>query len=276
MNRIHAPEIEDYDWCPAVLRDTLTEVLRTSCEVFRVFDSAAKVVAEVLDETGATRVVDLCSGSGGPAVVLLDALERLDGRRIDAVLTDKYPNAAAFARAEAEGRGRIVARRDPIDATATLPEDLTGVRTLFNALHHFRPSMARAILGAAARDRQPIACFEMVERSLQGVAIVGTTPFMVAASVPFLKPRTWKRLALTYALPVLPAMIAWDGFASCLRAYSPAELRQLVDGLGDENYQFRVFTRRAPWNPVRVTGVVGVPVMRARDRVQAMGAVPAI
>ena len=262
MNRIHAPEIEDFEWCPAVMRDALTDILRTSCEVFRVFESAASLVAEVLDESGATRLVDLCSGSGGPAVVLLDALERLDGRKVEAVLTDKFPNARAFARAEAKGRGRIVARHDSIDATE-LPTDLTGLRTLFNALHHFRPPMARAILAAAARARQPIASFEMVERSLQGVAMVATTPLIVAGAMPFLQPRTWQRLALTYALPVLPAMITWDGFASCLRAYSPDELRQLVDGLGDADYEFRVVTRRTWRNPMRITAVLGLPVRRA-------------
>ncbi|WP_394835489.1 hypothetical protein LVJ94_01005 [Pendulispora rubella] len=258
MNRIHAPEIEDYEWCPALWRNTLTDVLRASSEWLHLFDSAAGIAAEVLTGTSAARIVDLCSGSGGPAVALVDALERWHGIRVDAVLTDKYPNHAAFDRLERQRRRRIVGLREPIDATA-LPDHLVGLRTLFNALHHFRPPMARAIFAAAARARQPIASFEMVERSLQGVAIVGGAPLFAAAVMPFLSPRSWSRLALTYGLPLLPAMITWDGFASCLRAYSPDELRALVAGLEDEHYRFRVVTRRASWHRIRVTALIGEP-----------------
>ena len=29
----------------------------------------------------------------------------------------------------------------------------------------------------------------------------------------------------TYLIPICPLAFAWDGFVSCLRTYSPAELR---------------------------------------------------
>lgn len=259
MRRIQAPELEDYEWFPTPLRDALTDVLRISTSTLGIFDGAVPILADLLAQTGARRIVDLCSGGGGPLVSVLGALEARTGRRPDVVLTDKYPNHRAFARAEAERPGQVVGRRASTDATA-LPDELDGVRTIFNALHHFPPGLARAIFADAVRRRQPIASFEVVERSLSGALIVGGVPAVAFALTPFIRPRTLGRFAMTYALPLVPAVTTWDGFASCLRAYSPEELEELVDGLGSSDYLFRVERRRAGWMPMHVTSLVGQPV----------------
>jgi hypothetical protein len=52
----------------------------------------------------------------------------------------------------------------------------------------------------------------------------------------------------------------WDGFASCLRAYSPAELHALVAGLSRPDYEFRVVQTRSLNAPFRVTALIGVPL----------------
>lgn len=262
MGRIHAPELEDYDWFPTPLRDALTDMLRVSTTTLHVFDGALPVIRDVLVETGAERIVDLCSGGGGPLVSLLGSLERRHGLRVPVVLTDKFPNARAFALAEAERPGQVVGRRESTDATA-VPEELSGLRTIFNALHHFPPELARSIFADAVRKRQPIASFEIVERTPWAAMMISGTPLACAAFTPLAKPRTLSRFALTYAFPIIPAVMLWDGFASCLRAYSPAELEALVEGLGDDGYRFRVERHRAAHLPIFVTSLVGMPTGRA-------------
>ncbi len=42
---------------------------------------------------------------------------------------------------------------------------------------------------------------------------------------PFIRPFRWSRLVFTYVIPVLPLLIVFDGIVSCLRVYSPDELR---------------------------------------------------
>jgi hypothetical protein len=258
MPRVHAPELEDFDWFPRALRDCLTDVLRVTTTTLRIFEGAVPVLRELLEETGATRIVDLCSGGGGPLGSVLDSLEREHGLTPEVVLTDRFPNLEAFARAEARRPGQVRGERDPIDATR-LPPELTGVRTLFNALHHFRPPLARAIFEDAVRSRQPIASFEIVERTPSGALMVASIPFVTLALTPALRPATLTRLAATYALPVVPAITMWDGLASCLRAYAPEELLALVEGLDGNGYRFRVDRRRAPRLPLYVTSLVGVP-----------------
>jgi hypothetical protein len=258
MPRVAAPELEDYPWFPAPLRDAMTGFLRVASGVIGASEAAAPLVLEAMDAARTERIVDLCSGGGGPVVSLVRTLRERHRRDASAVLTDLYPNRDAFERAEAELPGHATGRRESTDA-ARVPDELTGVRTLFNALHHLPPEVARAVFADAAAKRQPIVTFELVERSLQGAAIVAGLPLAIGALMPFVRPRRASTLALTYALPVLPAAITWDGFASCLRAYSVAELEALVAPLQRADYRFRVVRRRIPWRPVFMTSVLGLP-----------------
>jgi hypothetical protein len=227
--------------------------------VVGVSDVAAPLLLEAMESIGTDRIIDLCSGGGGPVLSTVKALESEYGRRVSATLTDKFPNGAAFERAESELPGRVHGRRESTDATA-VPADLVGVRTIFNAFHHLPPAIAKAVLADAAAKRQPIVTFELVERSVQGVMMITGLPFGVFGLMPFVRSITPLALALTYVVPVIPAATWWDGFASCLRAYSVPELEAMIVDLQRPDYRFRVVRRRVPWRPVYVTSVIGTPV----------------
>jgi hypothetical protein len=221
-----------------------------------VFDAATPVLRAVIERHRATRIIDLCSGGGGP---LLSILEHLPS--VSAVLTDLYPNARAFDAAEARLPGRVTCHRESVDAT-DVHEQLDGVRTIFNALHHFRPHDARKIFADAVKKRQPICAFEVVERRPATVLTVAGTPLAVLALTPFSKPDP-ARLLFTYALPLIPLATGWDGMASCLRAYGLDELRDVVHGLASEEDGYRFIIDRAPSHgmfPFRVTYVIGEPI----------------
>lgn len=259
MDRIAAPELEDFDWFPVVLRDAMTGFLRVSADFLNVAAGASPLVLEALEASDTERIVDLCSGGGGPVLSLVQALERDYGRRVPAVLTDKFPNLPAFDRAERELRGRVLTRRESTDATS-VPAELRGVRTIFNAFHHLPPQVAKAVLADAAEKRQPILTFEFVERSFQGFGAVSQAPLAVYGFMPFVRPADPVALACTYALPIVPLATLWDGFASCLRAYSVGELEAMVVDLQRPDYRFRVERRRIPGRPVYLTSVFGKPI----------------
>jgi len=46
---------------------------------------------------------------------------------------------------------------------------------------------------------------------------------------------------------------------SCLRSYSVEELRALTDDLNDDTYAFRVERIPVPWQPLRITALIGEP-----------------
>lgn len=253
MRRIHAPEIEDEPWCPRPLRDALTGFLQVAAERGGFLDAAAPVLAGVLSRTGEARVVDLCSGGGGALVALLDELPA----GVTATLTDLYPNQAAFAHAERRAPGRVTGRRSSIDAT-DVPEALGGVRTLFNALHHFRPADARRIIADAAAKGQAICVFELVERRPLTVLTIAMVPVAVWAAAPLQPGFNLLRFLFTYPVPLIPLLVWWDGLCSCLRSYSTEELRELTVGLEHDGYRFTVQQSRGVF--LRVTSLVGEPV----------------
>lgn len=258
MPRIAAPELEDFDWFPVPLRDAMTGWLRVVSELGGVSTVAAPLVLEAMDSIGTNRIIDLCSGGGGPVISLVQMLARNYHRDVVATLTDKFPNAPAFARAEAEAPSLIEGRLTVTDATAVPPE-LVGVRTIFNAFHHLPPPVAKAVLADAARARQPIITFEFVERSAQGALILAGLPLGVYGLMPLVRSASPLALALTYLLPVVPLATLWDGAASCLRAYSVPELEAMVADLGTDDYTFRIERVRVPGRPIYVTSVIGMP-----------------
>jgi hypothetical protein len=102
---------------------------------------------------------------------------------------------------------------------------------MFSSFHHFEPSEARQVLQNAVQAGRGIGIFEVAQRSSKTLAILFITPLLVLGLTPGIRPFSWSRLFWTYCLPVIPFVIGFDGLVSCLRAYSEAELREMVDSL---------------------------------------------
>jgi hypothetical protein len=253
MGRLHLFEIHDQPWCPRSLRDALTDFLQFTINLGQSYAAVLPLLRDAVARAGAFRVVDLCSGAGGPwRAWLRDPRGHAPGFPVPVLLTDKYPNARA---------GELPFHPERVDATA-VPAELRGFRTLFTSFHHFRPPEARAILADAVNQGQGIGVFEVSRRAPREIAVIALTWFAVLVFVPFIRPLRWSRLAWTYLPPVLPIVGLFDGVVSCLRTYAPAELRALVAGL--EEYEWEIGeAARAWWRPLRVTYLIGVPKSRA-------------
>jgi hypothetical protein len=259
--RLHLFELVDQDWYPAALRDHCTNYLATVTERMGIFDPAVPLLLKALDAGGADTVIDLGSGGGGPLPRLKGMLEREHGRRVRVIQTDLFPNAHARERATAAGAEYL---DRPVDAMQVPPE-LRGMRTLFNAMHHFRPDAVRAMLADAQARGVPIAVFDAIERSVVGVIGSLFIPLFVLLFTPLVRPRTLPRLFLTYVVPLLPLAIFWDGLVSTLRAYRPEELKQITDSLPREGYTWETGVIRRPGKPP-VTYVVGQPARPGTSR----------
>ena len=183
MRRLPLVELEDLPWFPAILRDGGTAFLEFAARITGHSRGFLVPLERLIDATGETRIVDLCSGGGGPAAGLMQEMA-LRGRAVTVTLTDLYPNLPAFAHLAQAHHGRIIGHADPIDATA-VPATLVGVRTLFNGFHHLRPELARRVLADAARQRQAIGVFEIVSREWPMLLGILFTPVLVTLGLPF-------------------------------------------------------------------------------------------
>lgn len=217
-----------------------TDYLRTVIRLGRGFAPLAPRIAEALDRAECDEIVDLCSGGSGPYPNLAERVIKLRGRPLRVVLTDRYPNVEAMRSAKRCAPEMVDYLDEPVDARQ-VSRDTRGVRTLFDALHHFGPDDARRILADAREARVPIVIAEAMQRTPAGLLGTLAIPLLVWLMTPFVRPMSVGRLALTYVVPVAPAVIFWDGLVSALRTYTEDELREMT-GDGDESYTWEIGT----------------------------------
>src|SRR5205807_30465 len=94
MRRVQLIEIHDQPWFPSFLRDQVTDDLQVLLNVGKPYADIVPQLREGIERAGADRVLDLCSGAGGPWPWLAEDLER-SGLHVPVELSDKYPNACA-------------------------------------------------------------------------------------------------------------------------------------------------------------------------------------
>jgi len=76
---------------------------------------------------------------------------------------------------------------------------------------------------------------------------------------PFRRPFRWSRLFRTYLIPMVLLVLLFDGLISCLRAYSPEELKTMTTGLGGNGYRWEIGEATGGLLPVRITYLIGSP-----------------
>ncbi len=261
LPRFHLFELEDLSWFPRAIRDLATDYLRFMEARFALHRPVLPLLRDALEQSAATTVVDLCSGGGGPVASLHTALVS-EGVAVRFILTDKYPNLAAFREVAAQHAPAISYVASSVDASS-VPHELHGFRTMFNAFHHFSPPAARRVLQSAVDARQPIGIFEIPERTVLTTLPLLLTPFFVVAATPFIRPFLWRRLLWTYVLPLVPLTCWWDGVVSQLRAYTVSELEALADGLGGLGYDWKAGRVSIGRTPGHLTYLVGIPTSRS-------------
>jgi hypothetical protein len=234
LPRLQLFELEDLAWFPRIIRDLATDYLHFMEEHFALHKPVVPLLENLIARSAATQIIDLCSGGGGPVRAVYESL-LASGLKVRIILTDKFPNAQAFSRLAARYPEGISFQPDAVDAT-NVPRGLTGLRTDFNAFHHFDPRSGHAVLESAVAARQPIGIYEIPERRLMMMVPFLFTPLYVALATPFIRPFRWKRLLFTYVIPLIPLTFWWDGLVSAWRAYTVAEFFELTRDLEEYDW----------------------------------------
>ena len=273
MRRLQLVEFEDAPWLPGAIRDGATDLLDLVFDRFGFYHGVAAELATVLDATGAHRLVDLCSGGGGGMLALVTRL-RVTGRAVELVLSDRFPSASGRARVQSLGDPSTAYLAQPVDAMLG-GGDLAGVRTMASALHHFAPYDVSAIVAAVVARRAPLAFVDVAASPGLRRLPMFLAPLAMAANMavlfvgallatPLVRPIRADRLLLTYLLPCIPLLVAWDGTVSALRAYAPEELLAAAHAVpGADGYVWNAGRRG---RAVFLTGIPRGPSAEARQR----------
>jgi hypothetical protein len=262
VRRVHLFEFLDLAWYPDTFRRIQTDYLQFAATRGSGHKNLIPLIKRALAQAGTTEIVDLCSGGTGPWLNLQQQMADA-GCPVSVKLTDKFPHPEAAQRWVSARDAPIEYLAEPVDAT-NVPPYLTGMRTLFEGFHHFRPERARAILQDAVERGAPIGVFEASLKPPLGPLILLFSPLMTLLGyfllTPFIMPRTLARFFWTYLIPVAPLVTSWDGVVSLLRVYSPQELEELANRILGEGYAWETGVASTGTPIFSFTYLVGYPV----------------
>lgn len=261
MKRIQLFELEDAPWFPAWLREAMTLVLATMHRGLKTSRMIQPLLEKGLSASRTRRIVDLCSGGGGP---MLDAHAELRKQFPDLqlLLTDLYPNEKVRTLIAARKDPQVSYHAQPIDA-ARVDAGLDGLRTMVGCFHHMPVDVAKAILRDAATSRRPLCIFELSDNSTPTALWWTAIPFVFILTLvitPWVRPLRWGQLFFTYVVPIIPLCVAFDGAASNPRTYTPDDLRELVADLESDHYHFEIGVLRKPGLPGGMSYLLGLPI----------------
>ena len=264
MARLQLVEIHEQPWCPAAVRDGATDCLNIIAIWGMQYKNILPKLRQAFEQSQTRRIIDLCSGGGGPWLQLYRYFDQDSTQPLEIVLTDLYPNLPGMRAAAQRSHGQIRFVETPVDATQLGPQ-LDGFRTLFTSFHHFPPHIARAILRDAVRQAQGIGIFEQTRRSPLALGVMLFLPLIALLVVPFIRPFRPSRLFWTYLLPAIPLVLCIDGIISCLRTYSEREMAEMIAEVDGVPYVWEIGSVPAPLSPIGILYTIGYPDLRAYD-----------
>ncbi|RDW85556.1 hypothetical protein BP5796_03881 [Coleophoma crateriformis] len=298
--RVHFYEINDQPWFPQYLREKVQSCLTLAWTFRAPIiqkTSPAELVVTTLDHTLSDRIwqytyVDFCAGAGGPTPYIEKELNaQLSSRASDSpvlapngltprspmaknvpfkdsavqfVLTDIHPHIPDWTEASKRSEN-LSFIATPVDA-ANAPTDITsqegkGIFRLYNlAFHHFDDDLGSAILKNTLETADGFGIFELQERTVSSfitMCLLGLLFFLIT---PFYFWRSPGHLFFTYVIPIIPAVLVFDGYVSSLRTRSPEEIHALMEkcGASSNGWTIRSGHEQHTWPTGYMTWVIGI------------------
>jgi hypothetical protein len=260
VKRFHLFELEDQSWFPDCIRNGGTDFLGFIIRHFQLYKSVAPLLSEAMKRTGHLEVLDLCSGSGEVVELMSNVISsELATKEIKFTLSDKFPNLESYRNVQQRNGTRINYISESVDVLECYAHR-EGFRTMFSAVHHFKPAQVKTILSNITSSGKPLAFFDGGNKSwFMILLILVIHPLLFFFCTPFIRPFRWDRLLFTYVLPIIPLYTIWDGIVSILRLHTPEQLNVLARAVDlDQKYHWQHGKARTKFG-VSVCYLIGVP-----------------
>lgn len=198
-------------------------------------------------------VIDFCSGAGGPVPYIESLVNRSRSARgkkpILFRLSDIHPNLDAWM-GHAGRSDHLSFIPQPVDASnppfsvisVSTPGDKHAAfdegyesdgnrvfRLFCLSFHHFDNDMAKRVIKSTLETSDAFAIIELQDRRIGSLLIMVFEYWLLLLVTIFYFWNSNVHLLLTYAVPLLPVVHAWDGFVSCLRTRTFEETIKLVE-----------------------------------------------
>jgi len=223
--KITIPELEDLPWFPSKLRQMQMEFIGFMVVMFKVYQPLLTVIKQSLAKSNTRNILDLCTGSGEPIRNLVTSDRISDS----IILSDLYPCPKIET-------GDFIWNVESLNALESHNE-LSGMRTMFNAYHHFSEQEKLKLLEIHSQNGIFIA--EILQPNIFNLLkIIFTTILGQLVFAPFVKPFSFQRLLFTYLIPINLITITLDGIISVLKSQRPRSMFKQVKENFNSDYQF--------------------------------------
>lgn len=207
-------ELEDYHWFPQSFRRFQTDFIGFFVLKFQFYKP---FVTHLKQLNWKGKQLDLCSGSGQPAISIFNDSNTFD----NITLSDKFPDFHQPI------SNNIHFEMQSVDAlTHVFESDVTY--TMYNAFHHFTDAQKQLIVAKITEANAKAIFVEILNPNIvQIVKVLLAGTIGAFFLMPFVKPFSMKRLVFTYILPINLFTISYDGVVSVLKSKSIHQYKQL-------------------------------------------------
>ena len=245
MKRLHLFEFHDQEWFPESWRNEITLILEKLWTLdlpIPFFTPPYLAVTEILERNLGKnpKIIDICSGSGGPLLKIASTLYNSTTVPVKILLTDLYPNQESID--NLSGNTLVSYHKEPVDACkipASLFKDSKQViRTCFGAFHHLEEHIAKRVLKDTIENSHCIIIVDLPDCSIFSV-LSQCILFYVSwiLYLLYIRPLTFTRF-MNIIIPVIPLILTIDGILSALRTYSKEDYWRILSEIPDSFDQY--------------------------------------
>jgi hypothetical protein len=219
-------ELEDLPYFPKSLRNFQTEFIGFVVVRFNIYEAFIKHIRSL---PHSDKMIDLCSGSGEVAVHVFKESNCFS----HLILSDKFPNILFNDK-------QISYEPNSMDV---LQMDFhSGVcYTMFNAFHHFKDEDKLKIVKKIIDTGSQSFFVEILEPSIVCfLKVLFMTTIGTFFLTPLIRPFSFKRIFLTYILPINIFTITYDGIISVFKSRTTKKYKKLFVDYGDSVKVFKL------------------------------------
>lgn len=209
-------ELEDQNWFPNWMRQYQVDFLGGVSRITNLY----RPCAELLNSFEPGKIVDLASGNGQSAKILLN---QRSGVIVE--YTDKFPPESELK----------ISKLDLLNDE--LPQ--ADLYTLLNGLHHFDENQIKKLIKRIPPNSHFLFIEPLGPRLGSFLKVGFSTLILPFFLVPFLKPFRWDRILITYLLPIGPLICFYDGAVSVIKSYSLRDLQNIALQSGTESNRIK-------------------------------------
>lgn len=236
------PRIQSFEFCersdmPRWIRDSIVEIIGMGLRTSSIFKTVAPIFHALCQLVWADEVLDLGSGSGEPAALLIEELSRQGLATPRITLSDLLPNLPELRKTASIHPHHLPVIDESLDATA-IPEQFNQpLRTMINTFHHFPPPLASKILADTIQKQRAIFIMESFPRNLHNCWALFPNVFCSYWQNPVRTEQDrFLKAFFSYVIPLIGICFTWDSLVSIARVYNEVELRKMASDVGGNSY----------------------------------------